>query len=138
MIRKASTIGKELRSTIGLQHQQNALIDCLSVGLVGRASGDKLTLTGKGKQFLANSAEAKEILKEFLLSKPNVVTYLDRVGHNPTSHLEVLKETLAAVNPIWTRDTWEWRSKVLANWLVYAELVKRKKGKVTSYPVRLF
>ena len=138
VIRKASTIGKELRSTIGLQHQQNALIDCLSVGLVGRASGDKLTLTGKGKQFLANSAEAKEILKEFLLSKPNVVTYLDRVGHNPTSHLEVLKETLAAVNPIWTRDTWEWRSKVLANWLVYAELVKRKKGKVTSYPVRLF
>jgi hypothetical protein len=137
-IKKSSVLGEELRNAANLQHRQNALTDCLAVGLVGRASGQKLTLTGRGKQSLANSAEAKEILKEFLLSKPNVVSYLDRVGNNPTSHLVVLKETLAGINPGWTKGTWEWRSKVLTNWLVYAELLKRRKGKVVSYPARLF
>jgi len=138
LIRQASTPSKELRDIINMQHKRDALDDCFAVGLVGRVSNHDLTLTGKGKRFLANTAEAKEILKEFLLSKPNVVSYLEKVGHNPTLHLRVLKETLADIDPGWTQGTWEWRSKVLANWLVYAELVKRTRGKLASYPARLF
>jgi hypothetical protein len=138
VIRGASTPSKKLRDIINMQHKQDALHDCFAVGLVGRVSNHDFTLTGKGKRFLANTAEAKEILKEFLLSKPNVLSYLEKVGYNPTLHLKVLKETLADIDPGWTQATWEWRSKVFANWLVYAELVKRTKGKITSYPKRLF
>ena len=138
LVRQASTPSKELRDIITMQHKQDALNDCFAVGLVGRASNHDLTLTGKGKRFLANTAEAKEILKEFLLSKPNVVSYLEKVGYNPTLHLGVLKETLANIELGWTQGTWEWRSKVLANWLVYAELVKRTRGKLVSHPAKLF
>jgi len=138
LIRQASIPSKELHDIINMQHKQDALDDCFAVGLVARVSNHDLTLTGKGKRFLANTAEAKEILKEFLLSKPNVVSYLEKVGYNPTLHLRVLKETLADIDPGWTQGTWEWRSKVLANWLVYAELVKRTRGKLASYPARLF
>jgi len=137
-IQQARELGKALHSTGDLQHRQNALTDCFAIGLVGRASDQNLTLTSKGRQFLTNTSEAKEILKEFLLSKTNVISYLDKVGNNPTSHIKVLKETLAGIDLGWTKGTWEWRSKVLANWLVYAELLKRRKGKVVSYPVRLF
>ena len=138
LIRQASTPSKGLRDIINMQHKQDALDDCFAVGLVGRVSNHDLALTVKGKRFLANTAEAKELLKEFLLSKSNVVSYLEKVGYNPAMHLRVLKETLADIHPGWTQATWEWRSKVLANWLVYAELVKRTKGKITSYPARLF
>lgn len=137
-IQQASARRDELRNIINLQHMHDALDDCRATGLVTRVSDGDLLLTRWGRRFLANSAEAKEILKEFLLSKPNVVSYLEKVGHNPTSHLKVLKETLVDISPGWTEGTWEWRSKVLANWLVYAELVRRRKGKVTSYPERLF
>jgi len=138
LIRQASIPSKELHDIINMQHKQDALGDCFAVGLVARVPNHDLTLTSKGKRFLANTAEAKEILKEFLLSKPNVVSYLEKVGYNPTLHLRVLKETLADIDPGWTQGTWEWRSKVLANWLVYAELVKRTRGKLASYPARLF
>jgi len=137
-IRQASAHGEKLRDVRKLAHIQEGICDCCAVGLVARASDGDSSLTPKGKRFLANAAEAKEVLKEFLLSKPNVVSYLEKVGGNPTSHIQVLKETLVDSDPGWTAGTWQWRSKVLANWLVFAELVSRRKGRVTSYPTRLF
>ena len=64
--------------------------------------------------------------------------YLEIAGYNPSKHIQVFKRTLADANPTWTDDTWEWLSKVFVNWLVYAELVRRRKGEVTSYLQRLF
>jgi len=134
-----TSVGKQgARGVINASHKEDALDDCFAVGLVARTSDGDLLLTSKGKRFLTNADEAKEILKEFLISKPNVTRYLEIVGHNPSGHLQVFKRTLADANPIWTDGTWEWRSKVFVNWLVYTELVRRKKGKVTSYPHRLF
>lgn len=138
LIRQASVDGQGARGAITATHKKDALDDCFAVGLVARTSDGNLLLTSKGKRFLANADEAKETLKEFLISKPNVARYLEIVGHNPSKHIQVFKRTLADANPTWTDDTWEWRSKVFVNWLVYAELVRRKKGKVTSYPQRLF
>jgi hypothetical protein len=138
LVRQANSSRQSARDTIITTHKEDALNDCFTIGLISRTSEGDLLLTSKGKKFLANVDEAKEILKDFLISKPNVSRYLEIVGHNPSTHLQVLKRTLADANPIWTDDTWEWRSKVLVNWLVYAELVRRKKGKVTSYPKRLF
>lgn len=136
--REASARGQKLRDITNLARIQEGLCDCCAVGLVARASDGDYSLTPRGKRFVANFAEAKEILKEFLLSKANVVRYLEKVGGNPTSHIGVLKETLVDTDPGWTAGTWGWRSKVLANWLVFAELVSRRKGRVTSYPARLF
>jgi len=138
LIRQASAGGQSARSVITATNKEDALSDCFAVGLVAPRSGGDLLLTPKGKRFLANTGEAKEMLKEFLILKPNVARYLEIVGDNPTEHLQVLKKTLADTNPTWTEGTWEWRSKVFVNWLVYAELVRRKRGEVTSYPRRLF
>jgi hypothetical protein len=138
LVRQASLSRQNARDAIITTHKEDALDNCLTVGLISRTSEGDFLLTSKGKRFLANADEAKETLKEFLISKPNVARYLEIVGHNPSKHLQVLKKTLADANPTWTDDTWGWRSKVLVNWLFYAELVKRKKGKVTSYPQRLF
>jgi len=138
LIRQVSAGGQGARGVITATHKEDALDDCFAVGLVVRGTDGDLLLTPKGKRFLANNDEAKEMLKEFLISKPNVARYLEIVGHNPSEHLQVFKRTLADANPTWTGGTWEWRSKVFVNWLVYAELVRRKKGKVTSYPQRLF
>jgi len=138
LIRQASAGGQSARSVISATNKEDALGDCFAVGLVVPGTDGDLLLTPKGKRFLANTDEAKEMIKEFLISKPNVARYLEIVGHNPTEHLQVLKRSLTDVNPTWTDGTWEWRSKVFVNWLVYAELVRRKKGKVTSYPRSLF
>lgn len=138
LIRQVSAGGQGARSLITTTNKEDALGDCFAVGLVVRGTGGDLLLTPRGKRFLANADEAKEILKEFLTSKPNVARYLEIVGYNPTEHLQVFKRTLADTNPTWTDGTWEWRSKVFVNWLVYVELVRRKRGKVTSYPQRLF
>ena len=135
---RASAGGPTIRDVITTAHKEDALGDCFAAGLVALGSDGDLLLTSKGKRFLANTDEARAIVKEFLTSKPNVARYLEIVGHNPSGHLQVFKRTLADANPTWTDGTWEWRSKVFVNWLVHAELVRRKKGKVTSYPKRLF
>jgi hypothetical protein len=114
-----------------------ALTDCFALSLIGKITDSSFALTPAGKRFLKDTSDAKEILKDFLLSKPNVTTYLGKVGQNPTSHVAVLKETIGNF-VTWEEGTWSWRSKVLVNWLAYAELVRRKKGQVTSYPSRLF
>jgi hypothetical protein len=133
LIRQTS-IYTELRKIINV----DALSNCRAAGLVARASDGATILTHSGKRFLANKAEAKEILKDFLLFKPNIIIYLEKVGYNPSLHLKVFKDTLANFSIGWTEGTWEWRSKVLVNWLEYAELVKRKRDMITSYPERLF
>ena len=113
-----------------------ALGDCYMLALIGNTEDGSFILTPSGKRFLSNAIEAKEIMKDFLLSKPNVVNYLTKIGQNPTPHVTVLKETLSAM-VTWENTTWTWRSKVLVNWLTYTELVRRRKGQVTSYPSRL-
>lgn len=138
LIRQASVGEPSARDVIITTHKEDALGDCFAAGFTTRTSDGVFLLTSRGKRFLANADEAKEMLKEFLMSKPNVARYLEIVGHNPSGHLQIFKRTLADANPTWTDGTWEWRSKVFVNWLVYAELVRRKKGKVTSYPKRLF
>jgi hypothetical protein len=131
---------KNQNYAVVLSHKQmeKAIIDCYAMNLVMKTLDQSVKLTPQGKRFLVSSVEAKVIIKDFLLAKPNIVSYLNKIGYNSAFHTKILRETLIEINPEWTNNTWKWRSKVLANWLVYADLIKRKKGKVTSYPVRLF
>lgn len=135
---KAGGVRPTKRDVIITAHKEDALGDCITAGLLASRSDGGLLLTSRGRRFLANTDEARAIVKELLISKPNVARYLEIVEHNPSGHLQVFKRTLADANLAWTDGTWEWRSKVFVNWLVYAELVRRKKGRVTSYPQRLF
>lgn len=48
------------------------------------------------------------------------------------------KETLTDINPGWTDNTWERRSKVLTNWLIYAQLLRPTRDRVTGNLARLF
>jgi len=124
LIGQESLLEEDLQNIIKSQRQQDALDDCIAVGLVERVSDQDLALTRKGKRFLVNGTPPKEILRQFLLTKPNVVNYLQKSGRNPTLHLKVLKETLANADPRWTEATWERRSKVLTNWLIYTQLLE--------------
>jgi len=137
LIGQESSLEEGLQSIIESQRKQEALDDCLAVGLLKRVSDYDFVLAPAGKRFFENGA-AREILKKFLLSKPNVVSLLEKVGDNPALQPKVLKETLTDINPVWTEDTWERRSKVLTNWLIYAQLLRPTRDRVTSNLARLF
>jgi len=51
---------------------------------------------------------------------------------------KLLKETLTDINPGCQEDTWERCSKVLTNWLIYAQLLRPTRDRVTSKLARLF
>jgi len=138
LIGQASLSEEDVQNIIESQRKQDALDDCLAVGLVESVPDRALALTSKGKQFLVNGTPPREILKEFLLSRPNIVSCLEKIEDNPRLRPRVLEETLAYSNPGWTEATWERRSKVLTNWLIYTQLVRPIRSRVTGYPARLF
>jgi hypothetical protein len=86
--------------------------------------------TDTGWEFISNATSRSRILADFVKRLPYVITYLEEIETTPKRHLDVLQTVLGNVG--FTEETWLWRSKVLANWLEFAGLIFRKRGRVVQ------
>jgi hypothetical protein len=106
--------------------------DGIRIGLV-KSTSDGLSLTRQGGEFLDQQEKRSLIIRDLLLGYDNVLKYLDAVEGEWVEHTDVLKSSLTAsigVEVNYTEQSWEWRSKILANWLEFAGLVIRREGMV--------
>ncbi len=111
------------KSSIGYQET----FDCEKVGLLQPdVTGDYLELTRSGQAFKDNDLVREKIVRDFLLSLPYVADYLRFTENSRKRHTDVLKSVM--VGMVFTEETWLWRSKVIANWLEFANLITRKGG----------
>ena len=105
------------------------MIDCKKIGLVQLDEKEKnVQLTPLGQEFLIGDITRTHVMRDFLLSLTYIPNYLKLIEKSSRQHLEALKLTLGDIG--FTEETWIWRSKVLANWLEFANLVTRKGGRV--------
>ncbi len=122
------------KSSLGYQHAY----DCEKIGLLQPdATGEFFELTRSGQAFKDNDLLRERIIRDFLLTLPYVPDYLKLVETSRKRHTDVLKSVM--VDMAFTEETWLWRSKVLANWLEFANLITRSGGFVQkSQQVSLF
>jgi hypothetical protein len=124
----------ECRNTFG-QTVEKAIIDLKAIGFLMNTYNGDMTLSHGGMEFANMDDFAKQKrMKELLLSKSNIKDYVDLLEKNPKiKHVEILKEVMNRYpKRNWTDETWQWRSKVLANWLEYSQLLSRKAGKISK------
>ncbi len=103
--------------------------DCLKLGLVEEEDRENLRLTLTGDEFVSNELSRPRVFRDCLLSLEYVHQYLKLVEGGSKKHLTVLKATLG--DTAFTEETWEWRSKILVNWLEFAGIIIRKAGKIS-------
>src|SRR5947207_11244865 len=101
--------------------------DCEKVGLLQPdVTGEFFELTRLGQTFKDNELARGKIIRDFLLSLPYIPEYLKLAECSKQRHVDILKSVM--VNIVFTEETWAWRSKVLAGWLEFANLITRKAG----------
>lgn len=106
--------------------------DGIRIGLIKPISTG-LCLTERGVEFLEQQEKRGLLVRDLLLGYDNVLQYLDETENQWVEHTDALKRSLTAsigAEVHYTEKTWNWRSKVLANWLGFAGLVVRKEGRV--------
>jgi len=115
--------------------------DGIKVGLIKKAPGG-LCLTKQGLEFIEKQERRMLVIKSLLLQYDNILRYLDEIEDQWVEHIVALKQSLTAsigAEVDYTEQTWEWQSKVMANWLEFAGLVIRKEGMVRrSFQVPLW
>ncbi len=104
--------------------------DCIQLGLIEVDEDGNYHKTLTGDEFLTNHISRPRIFRDCLEGLAYLDTYLDQIQHKEKSHLEVIKNTLG--NTGFTKETWNWRSKILANWLEFAGIIKRKSGMIIA------
>lgn len=127
-----STLPKEKLIQDSSTRIANEINDCLRIGLV-KPTPEGLCLTEDGIDFLKQQERRGSVLKNLLVRYDNILKYLDEVENRWIPHVDALKASLRAAIEFelgYTEQTWEWRSKVLANWLEFSGLVIRHEGMV--------
>jgi hypothetical protein len=102
--------------------------DCIQIGLIEEDKEKNAHLTLSGNEFILNQLSRPRFFRDFLLDLDYVNKYLTHIENQQRSHLESLKHTLGDTG--FTEETWIWRSKILANWLEFADIIQRKAGKI--------
>jgi hypothetical protein len=108
--------------------EERARFDCTQLGLIEAVKSEVYQLTPLGRVFLSDSLIRPKVIREFLADLSYVDVYLSKIEHTSESHIDVLRNTLG--DTAFTEQTWLWRSKVLANWLEFAELIQRRSGRI--------
>ncbi len=110
------------------------LNDTYSVGLIDQSIDSKMfVLSELGKKFAnIKSHESYDILREFMLNKINISKFIEELKHyQHANHTELLRNVMANYGTFdWTDSTWNWRGKVLSNWLEYARIIERSAGNI--------
>lgn len=131
--REATSLN-ECRNAFG-RTVKKAIVDLKAIGFLLNAYNGDMTLSQSGMKFANMDDLAKQKrMRELLLSKHNIKDYVDLLEKNPKiKHVELLKEVMNRYpKRNWTDETWQWRSKILANWLEYTLLLSRKAGKISK------
>jgi len=105
-----------------------AKIDCIHLGLIKEDEGKNVHLTVTGDEFILNQLSRPRIFRDFLLGLDYLNLYLNHIEDMEKGHVEVLKHTLGDTG--YTEETWHWRSKIMVNWLEFADIIQRKAGKI--------
>lgn len=115
--------------------------DGTRIGLI-RRTPEGLRLTEQGIEFLKQHERRSIIIRELLQGYENILKYLEIVENQWINHIFALKISLTAsigVEVEYTEQSWEWRSKVMANWLEFSGLVIRQEGMVRrSFQISLW
>ncbi len=104
-------------------------LDCLRMGILQTYDDERYyLLTELGQTFRDNDLMRPQIIRDFLLTLPTIQRYLTLVKSSTKKqkHQDILRTVLGEM--AFTNETWNWRSKVLANWLEFAGLITRKSG----------
>lgn len=101
--------------------------DCVQLGLI-EEEDEYYQLTLTGNEFMSNEMSRPPVFRDFLLHLDYMGQYLAQIEGNRKNHLQVLKSTLGDM--AFTEETWLWRSKIIANWLEFAGIIKRSSGKI--------
>jgi len=108
--------------------EEKARFDCTQLGLIEIAKSEIYQLTPTGRVFLSDPMMRPKVFREFLMGLNYIDVYLRQIEYTSDSHIDVLRRTLG--DTAFTEETWLWRSKVLANWLEFAELIQRRAGQI--------
>lgn len=135
LIKKEQSVDtKAIKKGLGRKTIYPILNDTYSVGLIEQSIDSKMfVLSELGKKFAnINSRESCDILKEFLLNKINIKKYIEELKHyHRANHTELLRNVMANYGTFdLTDSTWNWRGKVLSNWLEYARIIERSVGNI--------
>lgn len=134
LIKEGQSIDREvIKKGLNRKSIYQILSDASCMGLINESVDGKLVVSELGKEFAkVNLRESCNIVKEFMLNKANIKKYTEELKHyRLANHTELLRNVMANYGSLdWMDSTWNWRGKVLANWLEYARIIERTAGNI--------
>lgn len=128
---KTPQTSQQLAQKLGRKSINGAVVDSEFLGLIDALSRGNYILSDEGRLYAEMDANLK---KKFIAEKLESIEYINqyitevKIGIEPDVAFNNLVSLIGV--DYWNESTTNWRHKLLRNWLMYADLISRKKLKL--------